>query len=471
MPRSKTKLEYNTFVKGLITEASPLTFPDGASLVDENFVLNKDGSRNRRLGLKYENDFVKKTLTSLHNTTTKVNSYTWKSVNGNGSLDIAVFQIGSLLYFYDNNVSPITGSPLNSGSALDLSIYSSPTDLVYSFSSVRGELVVATGGEEVIVVSYNATLDSVSSTPLRIEVRDLFGIEEIGVDPFVRRSAASHEHKYNLSNQGWPLLTTVSTDDIGTSVSTNIYAAGYAAGAIGVYPNNSDIFGSFKLSSATSIKAINSFSPWEMEKINTGTAQAPRGSIIIDVFNRGATRNLKTALTVPNDESVGGVRNVTSYAGRAFYSLNVTSENGTDENSPDLTAMVCFSKSTTKIDDLGECYSHNDPSAEDFNNPLDTDGGYIVLSGAGEIYALSPLGSSLFVIASRGVWEISGGESVFSATNQLVTKTTDAGAISGSSVVVGEAMISYMSSGGIKLYLFPSLTPAPHSASSFSCQA
>ena len=47
MPRQTVPAEVNTFVKGLITEASPLTFPDNASLDELNFILNKDGSRRR----------------------------------------------------------------------------------------------------------------------------------------------------------------------------------------------------------------------------------------------------------------------------------------------------------------------------------------------------------------------------------------------------------------------------------------
>jgi hypothetical protein len=47
---AKGKLEFNTFVKGIITEAGPLTYPDGASLDEANFVLNRDGSRQRRFG-------------------------------------------------------------------------------------------------------------------------------------------------------------------------------------------------------------------------------------------------------------------------------------------------------------------------------------------------------------------------------------------------------------------------------------
>jgi hypothetical protein len=43
--------------KGLNTEAGELTFPEGASVDELNFQLERDGSRRRRLGLKFESGF------------------------------------------------------------------------------------------------------------------------------------------------------------------------------------------------------------------------------------------------------------------------------------------------------------------------------------------------------------------------------------------------------------------------------
>src|SRR3546814_15800129 len=58
MPRNVAPIEQNTFVAGLITEASPLTFPQNASLDEENFILSRKGSRARRLGMDLEDGYV-----------------------------------------------------------------------------------------------------------------------------------------------------------------------------------------------------------------------------------------------------------------------------------------------------------------------------------------------------------------------------------------------------------------------------
>ena len=62
---AKGRIEFNTFVKGLITEAGPLTYPEGASLDEANFVLNRDGSRQRRFGIQFEDGGTPRAATSI----------------------------------------------------------------------------------------------------------------------------------------------------------------------------------------------------------------------------------------------------------------------------------------------------------------------------------------------------------------------------------------------------------------------
>ena len=58
MATTQATKDYNTFVRGIITEANALTYPENASIDEENFVLNKDGSRQRRLGMDFEADYT-----------------------------------------------------------------------------------------------------------------------------------------------------------------------------------------------------------------------------------------------------------------------------------------------------------------------------------------------------------------------------------------------------------------------------
>jgi len=103
MPAAKGSKTYFTFVKGIVTEASPLIFPENASIDEDNFVLNRDGSRQRRLGVDYEDDYVLKDSGSTYaNLDTAAYGVTkWNNVNNDPTLQFGVIQIGTELWFVD----------------------------------------------------------------------------------------------------------------------------------------------------------------------------------------------------------------------------------------------------------------------------------------------------------------------------------------------------------------------------------
>lgn len=56
MARGKADKEYRSFIRGLITEATGLTYPEGSCRELDNVDLGTDGSARRRLGISQEND-------------------------------------------------------------------------------------------------------------------------------------------------------------------------------------------------------------------------------------------------------------------------------------------------------------------------------------------------------------------------------------------------------------------------------
>ena len=62
MARQDINTEFNTFVGGILTEANPINYPKGYTLDEENFILERDGTRRRRRGLDFESGFVTTTL-------------------------------------------------------------------------------------------------------------------------------------------------------------------------------------------------------------------------------------------------------------------------------------------------------------------------------------------------------------------------------------------------------------------------
>ena len=95
MPKKSVKIEFKNFIKGLITEASPVNFPPEASSDEENFQLNRDGTRDRRLGMDYEQEAQLRPLgVSLE---TFLNqepvTFEWKNVKGDSGTVFLVVQI------------------------------------------------------------------------------------------------------------------------------------------------------------------------------------------------------------------------------------------------------------------------------------------------------------------------------------------------------------------------------------------
>lgn len=175
MPRNYQPVEFNTFVAGLITEASPLTFPQNASLDEENFVLRPYGSRARRNGIDYEDNFViidsLQTMPSDNNPIISI--FKWDNVGGNSTKTFIVIQIGNRIHFFDSGIQPLSNGLIGYWD------YDNSSPIIrFSFASVDGKLVVVTGRQTVDVFTYESDSNfTILSKPLLI--RDLFGVTDI----------------------------------------------------------------------------------------------------------------------------------------------------------------------------------------------------------------------------------------------------------------------------------------------------
>ena len=266
MARAGINKEVNSFIKGLITESNVLSFAENASVVDENCILNIDGSRQRRLGLGFEaggSGFeVPFDDTSIAQVAISVHE--WLNVANDTEVGLLVVQVGQYLLFFDA-FSEITSETLkNSENILELD------DIDPSFSiettNMDGFLVVVTGSKHINILSYDADTDVVTQSARNIKIRDRFGIDDtLEVDS--RPSSLSDAHKYNLLNQGW------STSKITTFFSSQ-----------GVYPSNADVYFLGK-------DDTNTFSPEELVKLDFQNTPASKGHFVIDPFDRGSSRS------------------------------------------------------------------------------------------------------------------------------------------------------------------------------------
>lgn len=453
MARKLAPSEFNTFVAGLNTEASPLTFPDNTSLDEVNFVLNKNGSRNRRLGMDAENSYTEVTTSIALPTTLDIalNTYKWNNVSGDAEKSILVVQIGNQLDFFD-----MDESPLSSGKIHTSTFSTTLVNVYFSFAVVDGILVCTTSEKDIYTFEFEEPSTITESTTY-ITTRDLFGVEDLdgttnlrsgnGVE--IRPTSLTDEHTYNLRNQTFaePRING-NTETTGDPVDIFYTKSGNAK-----YPSNSDSVVEVLYPDAGDgdSRTIDRFFADNLINSPLGTTPAPMGHFIIDALERGTSRlaeeealrdkysEIGNAVnTLPLDKTPGGPTIVSEFAGRAWFGGFSGEIIDGDSFSPRLSSYLFFSQLVKSVNDITLCYQQGDPTSPKEPDIIDTDGGFVRLDGAYGLQSAHNVSTSLIVIANNGVWAVSGGgDEGFKATNYIVNKISDYGGSSPNSVVVG----------------------------------
>ena len=459
MARQTAAIEVNTFVRGIITEASPLTFPENASIDEQNMVLNKDGSRERRLGMDYENGFTTFSANVSAAENPVFNSFVWKQPGGFTESEFSVVQSGRRLTFIDN-----TATVLSAAVKATYDIGNNVTSKI-SLAAVDGILVAATGSGDIYAFDYDGT--NISQTTSRLKIRDMFGVEDIvngqdlrtGHGVQVRPSVQTDAHIYNLRNQTFAYPRYYSGDNFLGDPIQKVF------NQFGSFQSNADNLITFLYADPNNSndRNIKRYFGDDGFRNPLGTNPAPKGFFIIDAMNRGSSRleevqklyaenpQLVYPLSsLPIDSTPGGASVVATYAGRAWFAGFSSQVIDGDKESPRMTSYVMFSRLVEKISDIYKCYQEGDPTSSEAPDLVDTDGGFLRLDGAYNISAMVNVGDALMVVAENGVWKITGGSGYgFSATNYMTTKLAEYGCISPGSVVLVDSSFMYWSEDGI----------------------
>ena len=207
MPRARGSKDYIALTQGLITEASPLAFPEGATSDEQNFLLNTNGgTRQRRKGL--ENNLGEFSIAGdggSYDSRSIVETYYWEAPNlllviynearsGSGTMrSIIRFHRGTLaLTELAEYVITSTGT-----ASVDYSV-SGSTNFVTLTSDQN---------EDPILLEYNSDLEEVKVYAVQIAIRDFELITDrvfVSGDSITNRPfLLTEEHEYNLLNSGW----------------------------------------------------------------------------------------------------------------------------------------------------------------------------------------------------------------------------------------------------------------------------
>ena len=436
MARAEATKLYRTFVKGLITEAGPLTYPEDATIAESNMTLYRTGNRSRRLGIGLES--VDRASFNTTSTNVAVTEYRWDSVNNDANKTFIVMQLGLSLFFFDANVEPLVNG--QKSFSVDLTPYVvagtvNPQNYIVSMASGRGILYVAGEIIEPVEVTYNDTFDTIASRRIYVQIRDFKGLAD-GLANDEEPITLTPEHQYNLLNQGWfdpdgngtgSMVTYFDRfGNIGTynqQASTPITAYYSHANR---YPGNNKQWWTAKTSSG-------SFSPQDLQKLYAGTTLAPRGHYIVDAFNIDRTA-VSGVIGLPIESSKTRPAAISFANGRLWYVHN---------------GSVYFSQVVDDKSKAGFCYQEADPTAEDISDLIATDGGVIPIPEMAKGVRLIPIGSGMVVFATNGVWFIGGTTAGFTASDFSVSKVSPIGTESPMSIIAVEGNIYWWSNIGI----------------------
>lgn len=495
MARQSQAIEFNTFVGGLVTEASPLTFPSNAALEIENFNLDKDGTISRRLGMDYENSHVviDSGVSVDASGEIAISTFNWDNAGGDPKVSVIVIQTGNVLKFFDANSGPITPNLIHTYTFESLGI-----NTTLSSSVVDGMMVVVGNGKQPIVFTYEDGV--VVSEAYTLKIRDTFGVEDFAIvskagEPSPTtpvdlrapeninlrpdKSTVTDTHIYNLRNSTYALArmvpdSTILEDPIKsfTEDVTQFEALGVPfefRDDLAQLPSNADSVTSALFADAEEAddRLTERFHPKVLRRSPRGNFESPMGYFIIDALERGTSRLARVSAldltksraaedyvyevnALPLDKTPGGATAVGEYAGRVWYSGFSGDIIGGDSYSPRMSSYILFSKIISSKAELGACHQIGDPTSKEAPDLLETDGGFIRIDEAYGVRKLVNIGSALVVIAENGVWAISGGSDFgFTATSYLVTKVTNHGCVNTNSIVQADSGLVYWGDDGI----------------------
>lgn len=434
MPQELTQKAVNTFVKGLITEANELTFPPDASVDELNCELERSGNRRRRLGFQIEDNDTPSSWSLRNDLISSVNY--WDNVGGSPGLTFIVFQRGRDLYFYEQGVEPLSEATVKE-SYSSSTVYSinmnrfknprgnGPQASAVQAAAVNGVLVVTSPDINAFYVERDQDDGTFTETEISFRIRD-FGYASENREDF------DLEKSY-YTDLGQTVAETIEADFDTAARTYDTLNSGWVrdSGGKGLKPlkqyqdERDDKFPPLNRPWFIGKDSNGDFDVDEFRRVQGGTTIIPNGHYIANLYQFNRTQlagvDLKLRSLRSDVERVverSRFKTVAAYAGRSFFSGMESKSNGN---------RVYFSQLLDDIKKVGDCFQINDPTAENENVLLDTDGGFVSIPEAKNILRLHVFGPRLYVFAENGVWAISGVDDVFRATEYAVSKVTQFG--------------------------------------------
>ena len=488
MPQQVNLKPVNTFNKGLITEATVMTFPEGASSDELNCDLLKNGARQRRRGITFEDNYQNSSFSVPSGAF--VHKQNWANVSGIGGTEFLIVQVNNMVYFYDK--SPATTSAAQKSFSINLydydvaNSYDAATSPI-SCSSITGFLIIVSPAIEPLRVEYISSSDTISVSTLTLNIRDF---EYLGMSANIASvsrtsnvvtvntsfahsldpsdtvqivcdigsfngtftvasvpSSTSFTYAQTGSNVGLTSTSGLATEiqfDVNTdlypsSITSNyqydLYNMGWAEP--GTYRSSGNDYSSPYSAYTNTFGGFPPRNkPWFIgtRLNNNGDRVLSEQTFRSTTFGKSLSPNGYYILDFfnQNRSGVSGIAGLATITETARFTATAAYAGRVwyaGLNSKKNGGKIFFSKVVENKDDLSKCYQITSPTTEDTAGVVDSDGGYIIIPDISDIKALYPSGSILYVLASNGVWAIGGVDQVFKATEYYVSKISNFGII------------------------------------------
>lgn len=449
MVRAAQQKVYADFRQGFVTVANPLAYPEGSVKDIENFDIKDNGTLATRPGLVQESFAQVSTGLSLQDlSNVAISLHVWDNVANEGDTKLAVVQISDTLYFYRMTDEGIDLS--SQEGSVKLPIPSAGRNIEISATSGNGWLFIAHPSIRPHIVKKEEEGFVLESIVIKVRDTSLWFGETDNQTGYTS-STYFPQHEYNLRNAGWPRAAVVSTEenaDKGTRVEDPVT---WTRTKIGKFPRISIPFYAGRAGGGDTLKKQNAFNPWAIENDSYyGGSKPPVGFYIVDAEDWQRRGEGLSQLAGEGSETLvkryrwnNYPSSIEFYSGRVWYAgatgYRETQTGGGSYNKKDNlnTSNTIYYSQQLDIDlnKVGFCYQENDPTAEDVNQLLPTDGGTISIRGSGEIYAIKTFRSSLLVFSDQGVWAVSGVDgNSFKADSSSVVKISNIGPVSKDSI-------------------------------------
>lgn len=213
MARQQGTSIQNKFIRGFVTDATALSFPEDGCTDALNVEFDSTGRVTRRLGFDTEASYTSDSVTLSAGDAYA--TFIWEAVAGDGNKSFLVVQQGEIISFYDTSSSTeLSGNKHSTEINLTTSFLATdsnrdPADYLCQFAFGNGDLFVVNGACDPFYVSYDENDDDFTSTAITLEYRDFAGLEDgLEDDERITSTVTAMEtsnpnHYYNLLNQGW----------------------------------------------------------------------------------------------------------------------------------------------------------------------------------------------------------------------------------------------------------------------------